>query len=144
MLASQRLPTSRHERNRVSCTALPLRRLQHVAEPAPCVLVAVAGERWQARGPRDEDAIEKEEGDPEVLIHEAVIVESPVMDVVSLAGRDEPALQAGSALHPEVVDVHAVVEIAEHEKAPGQRPGDEDRLMYRGHVQEVERGDGYG
>lgn len=128
----------RARRHCIVCT----RRLKDVAESVECVGVAVAVEHRPTRGPRAEDAIKKEEGDAEVLVHEAIVVESPVMDVVSFASQDEPSLQTRSALHPEVVDVHAVVEVADHEEAPGERSGDEDGLMQHRHVEEVEHGDG--
>jgi hypothetical protein len=72
-----------------------LRRLEDVAESAERLRVTAAIERGPLRGPRAEDAIEEKEGNAEVLVHESLVVECPVMDVVGLAGGDEPAVQPG-------------------------------------------------
>jgi hypothetical protein len=86
-----------------------LRGLEDVAESAERLRVTAAIERGPLRGPRAEDAIEEKEGNAEVLVHESLVVECPVMDVVGLAGGDEPAVQPGIALDPEVVDVQVTV-----------------------------------
>ena len=108
-----------------------------------CIRVAAAVEGWPPRGPRPEQTIKEKESNAEVLVHEPFVVESPVMDVVSFPGGDKPAPEAGIALHPEIVDVHPIVKITEHEEAPSQRSGDENGLMHEGHVQKMKDADGY-
>src|SRR5690348_6241532 len=86
-------------------------RVEHVGKSMERIRVATSVEGRPLRGPGSEEAIKEKEGDAEVLVHKSLVVQSPVMDVVGLAGRGEPALQPGIALHPETIDVHAVMQI---------------------------------
>ena len=116
-------------------------RVEHIGEPAERLRIAAAIERGPLGGPGIEETIEEKEGDAEVLVHQSLVVEGPVMDVMGIARRNEPALEEWISLHPEIRDVHAIVEITEHDEAPRQGSRHEYHLVNDGHAQEVEHGD---
>lgn len=71
------------------------------------------------RRDRAEDAIEKKKSNSKICVHAAVVVHRVVMNVMQAARRAKPKTQNGSALHPEVRQMHTVVQITEHEERPG-------------------------
>ena len=76
-------------------------------------------------GQRTEQPVEQKEADAEVLVHQSGVVQHPVMDVMPLSCAPEPSLENRIALHPEVLHMHLVMQIAEHEEGP--RQGSPDR-----------------
>ena len=59
------------------------------------------------------------------------------MNVVQRARGSEPAAQPAAFFHPEALDVHDVMQIAEHEKAPDQAGAEGDQLIGQPDVQEM-------
>ena len=73
-----------------------------------------------ALGHGPKEAVEKVEADAKVGIHKAVAVQAFVMNVVQPARFQKPSPQARNFGHPEILDVHAVVQIAEHQDRPAE------------------------
>src|SRR6267142_2740187 len=83
-----------------------------------------------------EEAVEKVEADAEVGIHEAVAVQAFVMNVVQLARFQKPSPQARNSGHPIVLDVHAVVQIAEHQNGPAEEREKREHLVSMRHMKQ--------
>lgn len=86
-----------------------------------------------------EQPVEESEADAKVLVHESLIVQDSVMNVMEIARPAEPVSEDGRAFHPKTLDVHAVVEIAEDPKAPGQDNPEKKRLVPQRRPEEPEQ-----
>lgn len=90
---------------------------------------------------RAKQSIEDEESDAKVLVHEAAIIQNAMMDFMQPASRKKPELQHSISFQPEPFDVHDIVEIAEHEKAPPQSDSQPDRLIEQVNMKAAKRYD---
>ena len=82
-----------------------------------------------------EETVKEIEADAEVRVHEAFAVHAAMMNIVQPSGPEEPRAQQGNPSHPEVFDVHAVVQIAEHQDGPAQQSAQSGRLVDRRHAE---------
>jgi len=64
------------------------------------------------------EAVEEEKTDAEVGVHAAMVVDGVMVNVVEAAGLQKPRAEKRVAGHPEIAEVHTVVEVAEHESRP--------------------------
>ena len=71
-----------------------------------------------AGGQGAEDPVEKEKGDAKIRIHVTRAVNAVMMNIVKAPGASEPAVDQGHASHPEIAEVHGIVEKAECEERP--------------------------
>src|SRR5690349_320335 len=78
---------------------------------------------------RAEGSIKPEKTDSKVGIHVARIVYGMMMDIVEPAGPREPRTKQRMTSHPKISQMHAVVQIAEHENGPGHQRNDRDNLV---------------
>jgi hypothetical protein len=92
-------------------------------------LVAAPIEGAMTPGDRSEEAVEKVEADAKVGVHEAFAVQAFVVNIVKTARVQKPSAQDGDSGHPEVLDVHAVVQIAEHQDGPAEERGERNQLV---------------
>ena len=76
-----------------------------------------------------EQPIEEGKTDAEVLVHESLVVQHPVMDIVEISRPAEPNLHDGHALHPNSFDMHAIVQVAEDPETPGNGSREEHDLI---------------
>jgi hypothetical protein len=74
-----------------------------------------------AAGQRAENTVKEKETDPEIGIHVAGAINAVMMNVVEASGASKPAVDQGHASHPEIADVHGVVEKAESKKRPSHK-----------------------
>ena len=86
-----------------------------------------------------EEPVEEGETDAEVLVHEPLVVEHPVVDTVKVARPAEPGPHNRHALHPETFDMHAVVQIAEDPEAPAENDPEKQNLVSRADPEEPEK-----
>lgn len=86
-----------------------------------------------------EEPVEEGETDAEVLVHQSLVVEHPVMDIVEISRPAEPAPYHWHALHPEALDMHAVVQIAEDPEAPAENDPEKQKLVSRADPEEPEK-----
>lgn len=86
-----------------------------------------------------EEPVEEGKTDAEVLVHEPLVVQHSVMDIVEIARPAEPGLHNRHALHPETFDMHAVVQIAEDPEAPAENDPEEQNLVRRADPEEPEK-----
>ena len=102
---------------------------------------AMAVEVQGAMATRDgaEQAVEEEEADAEIAIHATLGIERMMMNVVEATGAQEPGFQDWRAFHPEILQVHAVVEVAEHEHRPGHHGCQRHGLIHAGDVEQAQR-----
>jgi len=86
------------------------------------------------------EAVKEEKSDAEVGVHVAMVVHGVMVNVVEAAGLQKPRAKKRVAGHPEIGEVHTVVEVAEHES----RPEDEGEQCYglikRGYVEQAHGG----
>ena len=68
-----------------------------------------------------ENTIEEEKSNPKILVHSPVSIQRAMMNVVEPPGLAEPPFKNRCALHPEILDVHPVMQVAEHEYRPSQQ-----------------------
>src|SRR5260370_2129062 len=80
-------------------------------------------------GNRAEETVEEKETDAEVAVHAALIIQRAMMDVVEPARVHEPGFEQRRPGHPEIPQMHAVVQITEHENGPEQQRGKSDALV---------------
>ena len=76
-----------------------------------------------------EQPIEERKTDAEVLVHESLVVEDTVMDIVEISCPAEPDPNEGYALHPKTRNMHAVVQVAEDPETPSKGSRKEHDLM---------------
>src|SRR5262249_15653529 len=67
------------------------------------------------------ETIKDIESNTKVTIHEAFTVYAAVMNVVESPRFQKPCFEKRDACHPEIVDVHPVVQVAEHQDRPGKQ-----------------------
>jgi hypothetical protein len=84
-----------------------------------------------AAGESAKQPVKQEEADAEISVHESVIIDHMVMAVVPAARRDEPMIQPFVFFHPKPLDMHNVVQIAEHHETPQQCGCEVDPLINR-------------
>src|SRR5215469_2582844 len=84
-------------------------------------------ERTMAPRKGAKDPIKEVETDPKVLVHPSSLIDGVVMNVVEPPGRTEPCAHQGDAFHPEILNVHAVMQVAEHESRPSHERGGSKR-----------------
>jgi hypothetical protein len=113
--------------------------MNQVTKSPQRISVAAPVKHWRVARQCAKQAIEEEECDAKVLIHESLVVERPMMDVVRVTRRYEPPLQQRVTFHPETGQVHAIVQIAEHQKTPDKCSSHEDELMQQCDPQQVEQ-----
>jgi hypothetical protein len=61
-----------------------------------------------------------------------------MMDTVQVPRSHEPPVQPLVFLEPESLHMHDVMQITEHQEAPGQAGGEEDQLVKQRDMQQVE------
>src|SRR5580765_252240 len=88
---------------------------------------------------RAEDPVEQKESDAEVLVHQSLVVQYVVVNVMESARRKEPALEQSVPGQPEALDVHDVMQPAEHEEAPAKRAHEINHLIDPAHVKSPEQ-----
>jgi hypothetical protein len=91
-----------------------------------------------------EHAIESKEPNPKVLVHQSVIVQGMVMEIVQSSRPHKPKAKERSTLHPKVLDVHPVMQITKHQKTPRQYSPNRDRLIGQRDPEQAESGNGNG
>jgi hypothetical protein len=74
-----------------------------------------------AGGQRAENAVEKKKADAKIGVHAAGAIDAVMMNVVKAPGASKPSVDQGRASHPEIADVHGIVEKAEGEKRPNHK-----------------------
>src|SRR5260370_382514 len=77
-----------------------------------------------------EESVKKVEADAEVGVHEAFAVHTPVMNVVQPSGSKEPRLKQRNPSHPEVLGVHSVVQVTDHQDGPAEQCAHSDHLLH--------------
>src|SRR5262249_25345614 len=77
--------------------------------------IAAPVKRAMAAGECSKEPVIEVKSNAKVFVHSAAYVYRPMMDVVQSPRRAEPGVQEWRAFHPETLNVHAVVKIAEHE-----------------------------
>ena len=93
-------------------------------------------------GQSTEHPIESEEPDPEVLIHESIIVQRVVVDIMQSPRSHKPMAEDWRSSHPEILDMHPVMQVAKHQEAPHQNRPDRDGLIGQRNSEQVESSDG--
>ena len=83
--------------------------------------IPVPIERTMAFRQGSENPVEKKKSNPKILIHSPIGIERPMMNVVKAPGLAKPPVEYGCSFHPEILDVHPVMQIAEHEDRPNQQ-----------------------
>ena len=83
-----------------------------------------------------EEPVKKVEADAEVGVHEAFAVHAAVMNVVQSSGSQEPRSKERNSRHPEVPDVHSVVQIAEHQDGAAEQRAKRKHLVHRRHAEQ--------
>src|SRR5260370_14172929 len=106
--------------------------LQSIA-PEGC-LVAPPIERTMPFCHSPEESVKEVETDAEVGVHEAFAVHAAVMNVVQPPGFQEPRSKKKNSRHPEVLGVHPVVQVAEHQDWPAEKRAQREHLVYRRHA----------
>ena len=76
-----------------------------------------------------EEAVEKIEADAEICVHGASVVHAAMMDVMQPSRFQEPRFQDGNFRHPEILDVHPVVQVAEHQGGPDEQGAKRQHLV---------------
>src|ERR1700674_1409995 len=104
-----------------------LRLIQPIALDGRLVAAPIEGTMTLRHG--SEEAVEKVKADAEVSIHEAFAVQTFVMNIVKFARFQKPIPQARDSGHPEILDVHPVVQIAEHQDRPAEERGKREHLV---------------
>src|SRR5713226_437540 len=107
--------------------------LQSVAPDGCPVALPVERAMPLCHGP--EESVKKVEADAEVAVHEAYAVHASVMNVMQSSGSQEPRSQEWNSRHPEVFDMHPVVQIAEHEDGPAEQRAQRERLVHMRHAE---------
>jgi len=80
--------------------------------------VAMPVERTVLPRKRAENPVEQEKSNAEIAVHAPLIVQHMVVNVVQPARLQKPDPQQRSSLHPKILQVHTVVQVAEHEDRP--------------------------
>jgi hypothetical protein len=86
-------------------------------------------ERTLLGGQRAEQPIEQKEADAKVSVHQSPVIQHSVMDVVQPSAALKPTFEYGIALHPEILDMHPIVEVAEHYEAPSNDRREKNQLV---------------
>jgi len=71
-----------------------------------------------AGGQGAEDLVEKEKADAKIGIHVSRAVNAVMMNIVKAPGTPEPVIDQWHTSHPEIAEVHGIVEKAEGEERP--------------------------
>ena len=77
------------------------------------------------------EAVEEKKADAEVGVHAAIVVDRVMVNVVEAASVQEPRPEKRVAGHPEIGEMHAVVQVAEHESRPGDE-GEKGKGLIKG------------
>src|SRR5262250_1772539 len=93
-------------------------------------------ERAMALGECSKEPVEEIKSNAEVLVHAAAFVYRPRVNIVKSACLAEPRPQNGSPLHPEALNVHAIVKVAEHEGRPSHQCGEGQTTVRKTHAQQ--------
>lgn len=101
-----------------------------------CGLKAEGVERLVAAGEGAEEAIEEVEADAKVAVETALLVERTMMDVAEAASAEKPGAHDGSASHPEVGQMHAVMKVSEHQDGPSDRSEETEGAIRKRNAQE--------
>src|SRR4029077_19786288 len=81
-----------------------------------------------AGGQGPEDPVEKKEADAKIGIHVARAVNAVMMNIVKAPCASEPAVDQGHTSHPEISEVHGIVEKTEGQERP------DDEVAYHNHL----------
>jgi hypothetical protein len=87
---------------------------------------------------RSKKAIEQRETNSEIHVHQPFVVDHLMMEIVALASSEKPPPKEWISRHPEVPDVHSVVDVAESDKTPRQRKENKGELKYDSHMKQVQ------
>jgi hypothetical protein len=98
-------------------------------ESVPCSRVAVLVERTLLGGQCAEQPIEQKEADAKVPVHQSPVIQHSVMDVVQPSAALKPTFEYRIALHPEILDMHPIVEVVEHYEAPSNDRREKNQLV---------------
>lgn len=85
-----------------------------------------------------EEAVQKVKRDSKVAIHPPGIVQGVMVNVVQAPGADEPPPKQRMTPHPEVLNVHLVMDVVEHRLGPGQGHDDKGHLIQNRNTQQRE------
>src|SRR4029077_3102220 len=85
-----------------------------------------------------EQPVEECETDAKILVHEPLVIDHPVMDIVKIARPAEPDPHQWHALHPEALDMHSIVKIAKDPEAPGENDAEKLKLICGSNPQKPE------
>ena len=101
-------------------------------------------ENQGVEGQSAEQPIESKEPYSKVFVHQSIIVQSMVMNIVQSPRSHKPIAENWSTSHPEVLDVHPVMQITEHQGTPRQYRPDTDCLIGTRDPEQGESGNGNG
>jgi len=99
------------------------------------IACAIKGRAIVVQGAKQ--AIEKKETDSKVCVHQSLVIDDLMVEVVPQSCRKEPASRDTIGGQPNTLDMHEVMEIAEHQKAPAECDGEVNPLVRPTHVKDV-------
>src|SRR5215475_2886032 len=94
--------------------------------PLLCRLKTIPVKAPMTTPQRSEQTVEPEKTDSEVCVHAAFVVHRAVVNVMKPARSAKPDSDDGGSCHPEVLQMHAIVQITEHEDRPGDESHERD------------------